>query len=248
MTPALRILEQITTDFTIFEKNQVLTESQLNSVTDYLNDQARLMRIHLLGVGVVAGLRVSISSESIKATKGVGITTDSGLLYYSNDIVFDRFLEYGNTYPKYAPFYVGVAPEETMIRVYELIAQDAQDPRSAIFPLSEFTIQTTKELKNMVAVLLMETYVNDPDLCTGTDCDNLGKDCINTPKLLLVEKSSINSLLNPAIATPDKAFSTFNEIVADRPPISASISSTSQLTQIYQTVCTSIFNKLFAGI
>jgi hypothetical protein len=248
MTSALRILEQITTDFTIFEKNQVLTESQLNSVTDYLNDQARLMRIHLLGVGVVAGLRVSISSDVITATKGVGITTDGDLLYYSNDIVFDRFLEYGNTYPKYAPFYVGVAPEETMIPVYELIARDAPDPRSAIFPLSEFTIQTTKELKNMVAVLLMESYINDPDICTGTDCDNLGKDCINTPKLLLVENSYINSLLNPAIATPDKAFSTFNEIVADRPPISASISSTSQLTQIYQTVCTSIFNKLFAEI
>lgn len=248
MTPALRILEQITTDFTVFEKNQVLTESQLNSVTDYLNDQARLMRIHLLGVGVVAGLRVSISSNVITATKGVGITTDGDLLYYSNDIVFDRFVEYGKTYPKYAPFYVGVDPEETMIPVYELIAKNAQDPRSPIFPLSGFTIQTTKELKNMVAVLLMESYINDPDICTGTDCDNLGKDCINTPKLLLVEKSSINSLLNPAIATPDKAFSTFNEIVADRPPISGSISSSSQLTQIYQTVCTSIFNKLFAEI
>jgi len=248
MTSALRILEKITTDFTVFEKNQVLTESQLNSVTDYLNDQARLTRIHLLGVGVISGFRVSLADALIKVTKGIGITTDGDLLYYSNDKVFDRFLEYGRNNPKYAPFYVGEGAEETMIPVYELIDLGAKDERSGISPLSNFTTETTKELRDMVAVLVMESYVNDPDLCTGTDCDNLGKDCINITKLLFMEKTSINSLLNSAIATPDKAFSSFSEVVADRPLIPASISSTSRLTQIYQSVCTTIFNKLIAEL
>mgnify|MGYP003336723736 CR=1 FL=1 len=55
MTDTLRILQQITNNYSIFEKDQVLTERQLNSVTDYLNDQTRLTRLYLLGVGVKIG-------------------------------------------------------------------------------------------------------------------------------------------------------------------------------------------------
>jgi hypothetical protein len=170
------------------------------------------------------------------------------LLYYSNDTVFDRFILYDKSYPKYASFYVGGNTEGDMMLVYELIPQGAIDTRSPIFALSEFTTQNTKELKDMVVVLLMESYVNDPDLCTGTDCDNLGQDCINKPKLLLVEKAAINSLLKPAIPTSDAAFSTLNEIVADRPIIPSSISSVDELTQIYRNVCTTIHNKLLAEL
>ena len=245
MTAALRILQEIETNYSIFEKDQVLTEGQLNSVTDYLNDQTRLTRIHLLGVGIVSGLRVSVQDDGVKVTKGVGITTDGDLLYYNNETLFDRFLEYDNSYPKYAPFYVDENTEGEMIPVYELILQGITDPRSPIFPLSEFTTQTTKELRDMVAVLLMESYVNDPDLCTGTDCDNLGQDCVNTPKLLLVEKAAINSWLKPAIPTPSEAYSELNEIVADRPPIQESISSVSE---IYSPVCTTIYNELLAEL
>ena len=248
MTDALKILQEITTDYTIFEKDQVLTETQLNSVTDYLNDQTRLTRIYLLGVGVIAGLRVSVQNEVVNVTKGVGITTDSDLLYYSNDQVFDRFLEYGQSYPKYIPFYVGGDTDGAMIPVYELIPQGGADPRSPIFSLNEFSARTTKELKDMVAVLLMESYVNDPDICTGTDCDNLGQDCVNTAKLLLVDKASINSLLNPTIPTPDAAFRVLNEIVAERPLILESISSVSELAKIYRTVCTNIHNKLLSEL
>jgi hypothetical protein len=262
MTSALRILEEITTGYSIFEKDQVLTESQLNSITNYLNDRTRLTSIYLLGVGVVSGLRVSLSSDVIKVTPGIGVTTDGDLLYYSdrtvigvktngdllyysNETVFNRYREYDNSNPKYEPFYLkSEGSEEKMIPVYELIPKDAQDTRSGIFDLSEFSSQTTKELKNMVAVLLMESYVNDPDLCTGTDCDNLGQDCINTPKLLLIEKDSINSLLKPAIATPDAAFNTLNEIVADRPSIGSSINSVSALAGVYRTVCSNIHRNL----
>jgi hypothetical protein len=63
MTSALRILQEITTGYSIFEKDQVLTESQLNSITNYLNDQNRLASIYLVGVGVVSGLRVSLAGD-----------------------------------------------------------------------------------------------------------------------------------------------------------------------------------------
>ena len=254
MTSALRILQDLTTGYSIFEKDQVLTESQLNSITDYLNDQNRLHSIYLLGVGIVSGLRVSlanpdaIATTKITVTKGVGITTDGDLLYYSNDTICDRYVQYDKSYPKYDPFYLSSeGGEEEMISVYELIPEGTTDSRSPT-SLSEFSTQTSKDLNNMIAVLLMESYVNDPDLCTGTDCDNLGKDCRNTPRLLLVEKNAINLLLKPAIATPDQAFRNLNEVVAERPLISSSIASVSALVNVYQNVCSNIYNNLVAEL
>ncbi|MDJ0846210.1 MAG: right-handed parallel beta-helix repeat-containing protein [Crocosphaera sp.] len=237
----------------------MLTASQLNNVTDYLNDQTRLTRIYLLGVGVIAGLRVSLlSGDVIKVSPGIGITSDGDLLsysnktvisvtsdgdplYFSNETVFDRFLEYDQFYPKYAPFYVNGDTAGEMNPVYELIPQDADDQRSSIFSLNEFTTQTGKQLEDMVAVLLMESYENDPDICTATDCDNLGKDCINRIKLLLVD--NIN-LLKPEIATPSEAYGKLQKIVADRPIIPQSIRSYSHLFEIYLKVCTTIHDKL----
>ena len=249
MTNSLRILQEITTGYSIFEKDQVLTESQLNSITNYLNDQTRLTSIYLLGVGVVSGLRVSLSSDAIAVTKGIGITTDGDLLYYSNNTVCDRFILYDKSYPKYAPFYLtSQGSEEEMIAVYEVIPQGVTDSRNPVFPLSQFATETSKDLKNMVAVLLMESYVNDPDICTGTDCDNLGQDCVNTRKLLLVEKKSINLLLKPAIATPDAAFNALNEIVVERPLIGSSITSVSALANVYRTVCSNIHGNIVTEI
>ncbi len=244
MTAAIRILQDLTTGYSIFEKDQVLTESQLNSITNYLNDQNRLASIYLVGVGVVSGLRVSISSDGITVTKGIGITTDGDLLYYKNDTVCDRYIEYDKSYPKYAPFYLrSEGGEDEMISVYELIPEGVTDSRS-LTSFSEFSSQTSKDLSNMVAVLLMESYVNDPDICTGTDCDNLGQDCVNTPRLLLVEKDTINLLLKPAIATPDQAFRNLNEVVAERPLIGSSLSSVSALVKAYQNVCSNIYTNL----
>ena len=255
MTSAIRILQDLTTGYSIFEKDQVLTESQLNSITNYLNDQNRLASIYLVGVGVVSGLRVllsnldAIAAIKVTVTKGIGITTDGDLLYYNNDTVCDRYTLYDKAYPKYAPFYLkSEGSEEKMIAVYELIPQGVTDSRSPI-SLSEFSTQTSKALNNMVAVLLMESYVNNPDLCTGTDCDNLGQDCVNTPKLLLVEKDAINSLLKPAISTPDQAVNslneiTLNEVVAERPSIGSTITSVSALTEVYKTVCSNIYGNL----
>ncbi|WP_310425624.1 hypothetical protein [Chamaesiphon sp. VAR_48_metabat_135_sub] len=255
MTDILKTLQKITTGYSIFEKDQVLTDSQLNSITDYLNDRTGLTRVYLLGVGIVSGLRVSLIETSgfgtkiVKVTTGIGITTDGDLLFYETDKLFDRFVLYDQSKPKYPPFYTS-AVEGEMIPVYELISVPVADPANPnstnpdYLPLSEFTTKTTKKLEDMVAVLLMESYINDPDICTGTDCDNLGKNCINILKLLMVEKTFIGLLSNSAISTPAQAFNKLNEIIADRPIISQSIDSIDNLATQYRNTCTNIHNKL----
>ena len=48
----IRRLDAVTTDYAVFERDQVLTHEQLNSVAEYLDDQSRLTRTQLLGVGI----------------------------------------------------------------------------------------------------------------------------------------------------------------------------------------------------
>ncbi len=237
----LKSLTQISTDYTFFEQDQVLTHNQLNSITDYLDDQNRLTRVNLLGVGIACGLRVSLQGDTVKVSKGVGVTTDGDLLYVKHDTVFDKFKLYDKSKPAYAPFYVNGDVTGEMITVYELVRQDTSDVLA--ISLNQFNVQTGNTLDNMVAVLFMESYKTDRDICSGTDCDNLGQDCINSIKLLLVDKSS-TGLLNQDIVTPHQAFSKLTEVVAVRPLITSTDNSPGQLAKIYRNACNAIHSNL----
>src|SRR5665647_3564 len=72
MTKILKSLDLTATEYTYFEKDQVLTANQLNSVSEYFEDQFRLTRIQLLGVGIICGLKVAVARNTIIVSKGVG--------------------------------------------------------------------------------------------------------------------------------------------------------------------------------
>ncbi|MBD2563979.1 MULTISPECIES: hypothetical protein [Nostoc] len=237
----LQSLQNISTGYSVFEPNQVLNSEQLNSIANYLDDQTRLTRVKLLGVGIACGLRVSMQDDKVTVTQGVGVTTDGDLLYFNNDTVFDRFKSYDKSDLGYAPLYENGDVKGKMIPVYELVPENVNDEGASL--LNKFNSQPGKSLNNMVAVLLMESYVKDDDLCSGTDCDNLGKDYINTIKLLIVEISSAG-LLRPKISTPDQAFTGLSEIVANRPFFSSSINDLNQLTSQYRQACNTIYQEL----
>ena len=75
-------LVDISTQYSKFNKNQVLTETQLNGFLDYFDDQDRLTRTSLSGVGIVCGFKVIYNADnhSIKVTQGRGVTTDGDLV------------------------------------------------------------------------------------------------------------------------------------------------------------------------
>jgi hypothetical protein len=98
-------LDNVTTQYRKFNVNQVLTEGQLNEFIDYFEDQDRLSRTHLSGVGVACGFKTmyfdaSVTKETIKQifkieedkidlqdyidtigiTQGTGVTTDGDLI------------------------------------------------------------------------------------------------------------------------------------------------------------------------
>jgi hypothetical protein len=237
-----RSLDDITTRYTVFEPNQVLTHDQLNDLAGYLDDQDRLTRVGLLGVGIICGLRVSLSDTSVTVTRGVGVTTDGDLLRLPADIRFDHFRPYDKSAPAYAPFYVDQDVAKDMLPVFELVSE------ASATPLDQLTAQTGIKLGDMAAVLLMESYVQDGDLCTATDCDNLGQGSIHTPKLLLLRKSDL-AALQEKIPTLDQAGRSLHGVVlAERAFPNGNAATEDALAAAYRIHCTRLHIQIVRAL
>lgn len=186
-------LDTLADHYAVFEPDQVLTHGQLNSVADFLGDQMRLSRVALAGVGLIAGLHVSRSGAGVQVTRGLGVSTDGDLLMLPADTTYDRFRPYDSTAPVYRPFYLGTAADGTptdMLALAELVPVGESDVLAR--PLADLP----GGLADQAVLLLMETVVNDPDLCTGVDCDNLGRDALHRQRVLLIRRADAQALLD----------------------------------------------------
>lgn len=177
MSNTVLSLDTITSSYSRFEKDQVLTHDQLNSIHDYLDDQERLTRVRLLGVGIISGLRASWGEDSktLTVSKGIGITTDGDLIRVDEDRVFNSY----KAFPRENSNYAGLESFDSMLEVLT----DKPDGGGDSEPkdLSEL------DKKDLSAVVFMDSRMKDHDLCTGTDCDNLGSEVENTLRILLVK-------------------------------------------------------------
>ncbi|TDO68906.1 hypothetical protein EV143_11616 [Flavobacterium chryseum] len=202
-------LSTITTQYRRFTKNQVLTEGNLNEVVDFFDDQDRLSRIYLSGVGIVCGFYAAYNEDqkNISITQGTGVTTDGDLfkLYQANilgnkKIDFDSKTYthckiYDNTKAAYKPFFYDGANKQ--LPLFELLTKEEQkkekDPN---FALLEFTANTEFELKDAVIVLYLESYEKESDLCVSLSCDNQGLEIVGNFKVLIVSKAVATQIMN----------------------------------------------------
>src|SRR5688572_26294922 len=210
-------------NYSVFEQDQVLDSNQLNSLASYLNYQEHLTRVKLLGVGIVGGLRVSRRESTVSVSKGVGVTTDGDVLTMPADTVFQNFRLYGPESPRYAPLYEG----EAMRKVFELVRDDLVDETCE--KLSDLPVN----LGEMVVLYMMERYEDDPDVCSGTDCDNLGKTAFDRPRVLLISRGDASALMKMSEAI-GQVVSKLPAMAAARPTISQGIATTSALAEIYR--------------
>ncbi len=202
-------LSTITTQYRRFTKNQVLTEGNLNEVVDFFDDQDRLSRIYLSGVGIVCGLYASYNEvqQTISITQGTGITTDGDLFkLYQADVLGNKKIDfdsktythckiYDNTKAAYKPFFYGGANQQ--LPLFELLTEDQQkkekDPN---FALAQFKQNTQFELKDAVILLYLESYEKESDLCVSLSCDNQGLEIVGNYKVLIVSKDVAAKIMN----------------------------------------------------
>lgn len=240
----IRRLDVVTTDYAVFERDQVLTHDQLNSVAEYLDDQQRLTRTQLLGVGIVGGLQPALGKGQISVSAGVGVTTDGDLLGLRADQIFTSYLVYDESAPAYEPFYV----DGKMVPLLELLPADANDKREGK-PLAELG----DGLKDLVLLAFMESYENDPDLCTGGDCDNHGRTARNTRRLLLVGRD-IAEKLGGDLLTGARIAARLPRLAAARPQLgntrkdALSVTSAEIFVEKYLAACKSTLGDLGKAI
>jgi len=235
-------LGDMVTDYTVFEPNQVLSDKQLNGVTSYLDDQERLTRIELLGVGIVGGLRVDVVDGDVRIRNGVGVTTNGDLLMLEQDTAFDRFKPYGTSAPRYEPFY----PNNQMMQLFELVALTYKlQPGDAgiVKPLSNLP----GKLTDWVVVMLMESYLKDSDLCSGTDCDNLGLDAVHKVRFLLASQADADKLL-VKLKTDSEDSLGVERMVASRVEINGPVGTYANLAKLYRGTCGAIHANIVSAL
>ncbi|MHC9089478.1 hypothetical protein ACXIHB_12270 [Tenacibaculum sp. IMCC1] len=196
-------LREITTEYSKFNANQVLTETQLNTFIDYFEDQNRLSRLGLSGVGIACGFQVTpkfttdkTAVSSIEITQGAAVTTDGDLIQFFDLIKenikskkFSFYKKFEDTDGKYERF------RNTQKKQYNLWELHSEENESHT-PLIEFP-----EIQKMAVLLYLEQYPNEDVLCNKLTCDNQGIEQINKLRVLLI---SIEDL--EAIASKDTIF------------------------------------------
>lgn len=87
-------MEQTNNNFPKFEKGQVLTSQALNNYFGYLDEQQRLTRTKLLGIGIINGLEYELYGNKLIINKGTAVTADGYLIDLPEDTTYTLAYEY----------------------------------------------------------------------------------------------------------------------------------------------------------
>ena len=200
-------LSEIIKNYPVFEENQVLTKTHLNNVVQYLDQQQRLTRLNLLGYGIVCGLKVlKVPQNTITISKGCGITSEGYLLIHEGDMKYSNYVVFKDENAKYTFF--------KDIPLYELIPDNIKKPGETK-QLRNFDPGNDGDLDDFAVVLYNESYIFDPDICTGGECDNKGKEQVNKLRVLLIEKSALDKI-NADQLSPSKKYYDLNNVYIER--------------------------------
>ncbi|MFC4635118.1 hypothetical protein ACFO3O_14455 [Dokdonia ponticola] len=203
-------LTTITTQYSKFSDNQVLTKGQLNQFLEYFEDQDHLSRIGLSGVGIVCGFDLTYdgSKKEIYISQGYGVTTDGDLvaliepkkaiegqatsqgLQLVQDAIktYTHYRNFDDSNAMYAPFFSG----EEQIELLEIFPREDIDLTNTTY--TQLNTLSQAVLDDKVALLYLENYPKQGDLCTALDCDNQGIEQVARLRVLLVSSDDAKTI------------------------------------------------------
>lgn len=163
--------------YPVFEADQVLSHKHLNAVVSHLEEQDRLTRKDLVGIGIVCGLELDFSPTSIRIKCGNAVTSLGYLIEWEeqtfsfyNEIELSKdFLE-----PKYAENESYLAPILSLTSKYASIKNCIELYPSKSEGGPEKPI-TSGFFNGKKVVLLLETSFIDQKNCIASNCDDKGK-------------------------------------------------------------------------
>lgn len=213
-------LSDISTQYRKFSKGQYIEYTQFNEFLDFFEDQDRLSRVMLQGVGIVCGFKPELTYSnkklnSIKLSQGVAVTTDGDLFtlnntskvseeLYVSDLKtisidskeYTHFKKYNNFKVNYPAFY---DENGGQIELWELAT--AQEATSDFQQVVNFT-----DLEDQYLMLYLESYEKEVKPCRGVDCDNHGIQQIRNLKVLVTNEQGVNYILQKDRIQPHPLF------------------------------------------
>ncbi|MFP9114604.1 hypothetical protein ACLI1A_11725 [Flavobacterium sp. RHBU_3] len=215
-------LEYISTEYRKFSKGQLVDDDQFNEFLDFFEDQDRLSRVMLQGVGVVCGFKPTLgyANDKIKSiflSQGIAITTDGDLLTLNTKSrsrklnvdpdaselktidfsgkLYTHWKAYDNYKVMYPPFYNASVSSTDQIELWEL--SDRLSVKDGFQPLTAFD-----NLEDMCLLLYLEDYEKEVKPCKGVDCDNHGIQQVRNLKVLLTTVAGIEKILEADTVSP----------------------------------------------
>lgn len=155
-------------EFPKFVADQLLTSDDLNQLFGYLDEQNRMTRTNLIGIGIVCGLQLQVNNAKtqVTITKGCAVTSE-GYLISVHTKAYTQYKKYKvDTARVYDKFYkLDGGGNKIAMDVWEL-KQPAVDP-----DLEDIDADF---LKDKVILLFVELKEEDNKNCDPNSCDDKG--------------------------------------------------------------------------
>jgi hypothetical protein len=180
-------MESLLDHYPVFEANQVLMSRHLNDAFDYLDQQERQTRSHLIGIGIVCGLQVKRAGNTVALSKGCGISSQGYLLVEPEDVELVACRAY--TLPPdidYPPFRNG----DTPYAMWELFEDGVPNTTPLDSPAGF--------LDDKAVLLFLELKKEPLRNCSPNNCDDKGSQVVATVRRLLVARDDLDDIIAAA--------------------------------------------------
>lgn len=171
--------------FPEFVADQVLTAQNLQDLFNYLDEQERLTRTNLIGIGIVCGLEVSVSNTSVTISQGVGVTS-AGYLVAMPQRTYTHQQEFNAEKERLYDRFVDLGTKKQRFPIWELAVAGAPEAKT---PLTDVF------LKDKVALIFVELLETGNKNCDPDSCDDKGVTVTVTFRPLLVREEDAKSLI-----------------------------------------------------
>jgi len=182
-------MQPLQDQFPVFEANQVLSSSSLNNIFNYLDEQERLTRANLIGIGIVCGLECKLltgAKTTISIAKGCGVSSQGYLFVQPDDIILTAYRE-NYTLPAdldYLPFRISPTVQYPL---WELFS----DGTSNTTPLDNIT----GFLDDKAVLLFLELKKSGLRNCSPNNCDGKGSEVTASLKHLLIKRDDLTAII-----------------------------------------------------
>jgi hypothetical protein len=179
-------MEPIRNTYPIFEANQVLTKEHLNQVFNYLDEQERLTRANLIGIGIVCGLEIRYDkmTQHVHLTKGCGVTSEGYLIVEPDNLELGSYRDYK---PPDDLSYEPLAGKT----LWELLVHDSSEAKTA----NAKNLNAFQNLKDMVVLLFLELKNEELRNCSPNNCNDKGSEVTVTVRRLLIAKKELDQII-----------------------------------------------------